>query len=72
MSIKAWLMWLSGFGTDLHTKRLLVQFPVRVHAWVTGQIPGWGCAKGNPLIFLSHIDVFSLSLSLPSPLSENK
>ena len=45
----------------------LVQFPVRAHAWVAGQVPSWGCVKGNhTLMFLS------LSFALPSPLSKNK
>ena len=45
----------------------LVQFPVRTHAWVVGQVPSWGHARGNhTLMFLS------LSFSLPSPLSKNK
>ena len=44
-----------------------VRFPVRAHAWVVGQVPGWGRARGNhTLMFLS------LSPALPSPLSENK
>ena len=48
------------------THRLLVQFPVRAHAWVTGLVPGWGPMRGNQLMF------FSLSFSLLSPLSQNK
>ena len=28
-------------GITLKTKRLLVQFLVRAHAWVVGQVPGW-------------------------------
>ena len=59
-------MWLSGLTASLWTKRLQVQFPVRAHAWVAGQVPSWGCARGNGLMFLSH------SFSLPYPLSENK
>ena len=34
-------MWLSGLSTGLWTKRLLVWFLVRAHAWVVGQVPGW-------------------------------
>ena len=44
---KSWLVWLSGLSTDLQTKRSLVQFPVRAHAWVLGQIPSWGHVRGN-------------------------
>ena len=38
------------------------QFPVRAHAWSAGQVPRWGCARGNRSMFLS----------LPSLLSKNK
>ena len=51
----------------LRTKGLLVQFLVRAHAWVAGQVPSGGHMRGDhALIFLS------LSFSLPSPLSKNK
>ena len=26
--------------------------PVRAHAWVSGQVPGWGCVRGNQSMFL--------------------
>ena len=61
------LVWLSGLSTGLQTKGSPVQVPVRAHAWVVGQVPSWGCTRGNhTLIFLS------LSFSLPSPLKINK
>ena len=41
-----------------------VQFPVRAHAWVVGQVASRGRVKGNQSIDLSHIDV-SLPLFLP-------
>ena len=47
-------------------QRSPVQFPVRAHGWVAGQVPSQGCRRGN-----KHIDV-PLPLSLPSPLSRNK
>ena len=51
----------------LRTKESLVQFPVRAHAWVVGQVPSRECARGDhTLMFLS------LSFSFPSPLSKNK
>ena len=51
----------------LQTKGLPVQFPVRAHAWVAGQVPSGGHAAGNhTLMFLS------LSFSHPSPLYKNK
>ena len=62
-----WLVWLSGLSTGLRTKGSLVQFPIRAHAWVAGQVPSGGHMRGNhTLMFLS------LSFSLPSPLSKNK
>ena len=35
-----------------------VQFPVRAHAWVAGQVPSRGCVRGNHILML-------LSLFLP-------
>ena len=58
---KPWLVWLSGLSASLGTKESLVQFPVRTHSWVVGQVPRCGVRKRQP-----HIDV-SLSL-FPSPL----
>ena len=51
----------------LQTKGSLVQFPVRAHAWVVGQVPSGGHVRGNhTLMFLSP------SYSLPSLLSKNE
>ena len=70
-----WLVWLSGLSTGLHTKRVPVRFPYRAHslsvrapAWIAGQVPSWGRARGNQLASLSHIDV-SLPLFLSPFLS---
>ena len=53
-SVFTWLVWLSGLSASLGTKGLPVQFPVRAHAWVAGQVPCWGRARGNhTLMFLS-------------------
>ena len=41
------------------------------HAWVAGQVPGWGHARGRQSMFLLHVDV-SLPLSPPSPLWEKQ
>ena len=58
-----WLVWLSGLSASLQTKVSPVQFPVRAHAWVAGQVPSRGRTRGNhTLMFVS------LSFSLPSPL----
>ena len=65
---KPWLVWLSRLSTSLPTKGLLVRFPVRAHAWVTGQVPSEGCARGNhTLTFL-----FFSSPSFPLYLKINK
>ena len=42
-----WLMWLSGLSASLQTKGLLVQFPIKTHAWVAGQGPSRGHMRGN-------------------------
>ena len=46
-SVSPQLLWLGRLGCVPQTARLLVRFPVRAHAWVAGQAPGWGCARGN-------------------------
>ena len=58
-------MWPSGLSTGLGSKGPPVQFPVRAHAWVSGQVPSRGCMRGN------HTLLF-LSLPLPFPLSKSK
>ena len=40
-----WLVRLSGFSTGLGNKGSPVQFPVRAHAWVSGQVPGRECER---------------------------
>ena len=42
-----WVVWLSGLSAGLQIKRSPVQFPVRAHAWVAGQVPSRGCMRGN-------------------------
>ena len=66
MVVVPWLVWLSGLTASLRTKGLLVQFPVRAHAWVVGQVSSKGARETQP-----HTDV-SLPLFLPSLLSKNK
>ena len=61
--MEPWLVWLTGLSAGLQTQGLSVQFPVRAHAWVKGQVPSRVRARGN------HTSMFlSLSFSLPSPL----
>ena len=61
-----WLVWLSGLSASLWTKGSLVQFPVRAHAWVAGQVPSRGCVRGN------HTLIISFPLSPSHPLNKNK
>ena len=42
LKFEPWLVWLSGLSAGLQTKGSLVQLPVRVHAWVAGQVPSGG------------------------------
>ena len=65
---KTWLVWLSGLSAGPRTERSLVCFPVRAHAWVAGQVPGWGRARGNQ----SFCFMVFLSLTPSLPLSKNK
>ena len=44
----------------LRTKGSPVRFPVRAYAWVAGQVPGTGHARGNHMLMFP-----SLSPSLP-------
>ena len=62
-SLKKHILALAGVALDRALAwELLVQFPVRAHVWVAGQVPNW-CVRGNhTLMFLSP------SFSLPSPL----
>ena len=60
-----WLVWLSGLSAGLRTKGSLVQFPVRTHAWVWGQVPSRGRTRGNQTLMF-------LSLSPSLPLSKSK
>ena len=41
--VQPWLTWLSGLRTRLRSKGSQVRFPVRAHAWVSGQVPSGGC-----------------------------
>ena len=62
-----WLVWLSGLSADLRTSGSLVQFPVRAHARVAGQVLSRGDVRGNHTIMF-----LSLSFSFPSLLSKDK
>ena len=54
MKVEPWLLWLSGLSASLKTKGSPVCLAVRAHAWVVGQVPSGGCARGNhTLKFLS-------------------
>ena len=66
------MVWISGLGIIPKTERSPVRFPVRAHARVVGQVPGWGHARGNQQMFLSHIVFLSLSACLSLSLKINK
>ena len=59
-----WLVWLSGLSATLRTKRLLVRFPVRAHAWVAGQVPVGGAREATTHWCFSPFLSPSLPLSL--------
>ena len=63
MGIQPWLVWLSGLSAGLRTKGSPVQFPVRAHAWVAGQVPSRGNMRGNHTLMFLFLS-FSLPLSL--------
>ena len=55
-----------GLSASLQTKGSLVQFSVRAHVWVAGQVPSSGvCLRGNhTLMFLSLSPSLLLSLKI--------
>ena len=61
--LMSWLVWLSGLGVILKTERSLVQFPVRAHVWVVGQVSRWGVWEAIKQCFSPSIPL-SLLLSL--------
>ena len=63
-----WLVWLSGLSAGLKIKGSPVQFPVRVHAWIVGQVPGWGVQEATG----GSLTPTSLPSSLPISLKINK
>ena len=60
-----WCAWSIG----LWTERLPIQFLVRAHAWVVGQVPSWG-KWGN--LSVDTPMFLSFSSSLHFPFSKNK
>ena len=57
-----WLVWLSGLSVSLWIEKSLVQFPIRAHAWVVGQVLQRGCVRQLINVSLTH-RCFSSSLS---------
>ena len=53
--IQPWLVWLSGLSADLQTKGFPVRFPVRTHAWVTGQVHTWGHMRDNDTLMFPSL-----------------
>ena len=66
-SLSPGLLWVSGLSASLQSERSPVQSPVRAHAWVGGQVPGWGCVRGNWSMYFLHIDVSLPLFLLPFP-----
>ena len=61
-------MYLSGLSVGLKTKGSPVQFPVKAHVWVAGQVPSGGAGEAT-----THWYFFpSLSPSFPLCLKINK
>ena len=69
---KPWLVWLSGLSTGLWTKGSPVQFPVRAHAWVAGQVPSWEPRKATAHWCVSPSLPPSLSLSQNKQIKSKK
>ena len=53
-------------------QNVIGSIPVRAHAWVVDQVPGWGVWEATVQCFFHTSMFLSLSLSLQSPLSKNK
>ena len=71
--LQPWLVWLSRLRAGLQNKRLLVQFPVREHTRVVGQVRSQvgGIQRGNRMLGLPlFFPPLSLSFSLPYPPSK--
>ena len=63
---------LAGVAQWIETKRSLVRFPLRAHAWVACQVPIWRPMRSNQSMYLSHIHVSLLLFLPPFSLSINK
>ena len=59
MLTQPWQVWLSGLSIGLQAERSQVQFPVRAHAWIAGQV--------NWSMYLLHIDISFLLFLPPFP-----
>ena len=56
------LVWLNGLSASLRTKGLPVQFLVRAHAWVEGQVPSRGRMRSNHTLMFPSLSPSLLSL----------
>ena len=52
------LVWLSGRVLACERKGHLVQFPVRAHALVAGQVPSRGHVRGNRILMFPSLFFF--------------
>ena len=68
-AVKPWLVWHSGLRAGLRTNGSLVQFPVRAHVWVVGQVPPVGAMWEATIHWYFSP---SLAPSLPLSLKINK
>ena len=59
-----WLVWLSGLSASLQTKGSPVRFPIKAHAWVSGQFPVGGMQEVTTYRCFSPTQSPSLPLSL--------
>ena len=62
--------WIEGQPVN---RKVAGWIPSRARAWVVGQAPRWGRARGNRSMCLLHMDVcLSLSPSVPLSLKKNE
>ena len=62
-----WSLWLIWLGVTLQIEGLLVPFLVGARAWFAGSVSSPARARGNQLMFLSHIDASLPFFVPPSP-----
>ena len=66
LALTAVSQWVGHCPKNQGVASSMVPFPVTAHAWVASQVPSWGHARGNQLMFVSHTSVLFPFIS-PSP-----